>query len=89
MNEIEEIHRAILARMDASDRRAAERERRNRVGELDRESRESIEASVAEREEERAVRRAEQEARLKKWNETLDRFFEILEDMRRKLDRVN
>ena len=71
LKEVEEIQRRILARLDASDKRAAEREN-----------------PVAERNAEPRLN-AEQEAWLKKWNETLDKFFEILEDMRRKLDRVN
>ena len=72
LQEIEEMQRAILARMDESDRRAAQREREREQKRADQPSTHPVALPSPE-----VIR------------ETFDKFFQILEEMRRKLDRVN
>ena len=72
--EIEELHRTILAQMDESDRRAAEREKERA------EKRAALDAQVGLRTAKQGASSGPVKIDLKRWTETWDRFFRLLEE---------
>ena len=79
LNEIEELHRAILARMDQSEQRAAAREKERAERRTAQEARVCLGAHEDEEAAKLDTSSEAMRATTKRWLETMDRFFQVLE----------